>query len=237
MASDRAFIFHIHVCSLWQDLSIGTEIFDLVTLTLKFDPLFKNFNIGHIFWMASDRAFIFHIHVCSLWQDLSIGIKNFDLVTLKFDPLFKNFSIVHIFWMVSDRVDWLFTVLRPAQEFFTYMEMSPLPVKGCKILAYARRSGLLSREGSLSCHTRCDTGPRFLWSYPKDRPIQSPLMTHEGMWRIYSNPGSLWQELSNGTIIFDPVTLKFEPLFKNFNCGRIFWIVSDRAFVFHMHVT
>jgi hypothetical protein len=37
-------------------------------------------------------------------------------------------------------------------------------------------------------HTCCDTGPRFLWSHPKDRPIQSPLTIHEGMWRIYSNP-------------------------------------------------
>jgi hypothetical protein len=27
----------------------------------------------------------------------------------------------------------VFTVLRPAQEYFTYMETSPLPVKGCKI--------------------------------------------------------------------------------------------------------
>jgi hypothetical protein len=24
-------------------------------VTLKFDPLFKKFNIGHIFWMVSDR--------------------------------------------------------------------------------------------------------------------------------------------------------------------------------------
>jgi hypothetical protein len=30
-------------------------------------------------------------------------------------------------------VGWLFTALRPAQEYFTYMETSPLPVKGCKI--------------------------------------------------------------------------------------------------------
>jgi hypothetical protein len=52
-----------HVCSLWQDISIGTNNFDHVTLTLKFNPLFKNFNIGHIFWMASDRAFIFHMCV------------------------------------------------------------------------------------------------------------------------------------------------------------------------------
>jgi hypothetical protein len=25
-------------------------------------------------------------------------------------------------------------------------------------------------------------------SHPKDRPIQSPFTTHEGMWRVYSNP-------------------------------------------------
>jgi hypothetical protein len=54
-------------------------------------------------------------------------------------------------------IDWLFTVLRPTQEFFTYIETSPLPVKGLKIWAYARRSGPLSREGSLSCHTYCDS--------------------------------------------------------------------------------
>jgi hypothetical protein len=30
-------------------------------------------------------------------------------------------------------IDGLFTVLRPAQEFFTYMKTSPLPMKGCKI--------------------------------------------------------------------------------------------------------
>jgi hypothetical protein len=29
-------------------------------------------------------------------------------------------------------VDWLYIVLRPAQEYFTFMETSPLPVKGCK---------------------------------------------------------------------------------------------------------
>jgi hypothetical protein len=61
-------------------------------------------------------------------------------------------------------------------------------VKCCKTKAYARRSGPLSREGSLSCHTCCDTGPHFFRSHPKDRPIQSPLTTHEEMWRIYSNP-------------------------------------------------
>jgi hypothetical protein len=37
------------------------------------------------------------------------------------------------------------------------------------------------REGSLSCHTCCDTGPRFFRSHPKDRHILSPLTTHQGM--------------------------------------------------------
>jgi hypothetical protein len=36
--------------------------FDLVTLTLKFDAFFFNFNFGHIFWMVSDRV-VFHMHV------------------------------------------------------------------------------------------------------------------------------------------------------------------------------
>jgi hypothetical protein len=33
----------------------------------------------------------------------------------------------------KEYIDWLFTVLNPTQEFFTYMETSPLPMKGCKI--------------------------------------------------------------------------------------------------------
>ena len=62
------------------------------------------------------------------------------------------------------------------------MEMSPLTVEGSKILAYARRSGLLSREGSLSFNTYCDTGP---WLF---RSHQSPFTTREGIRRTYSYP-------------------------------------------------
>ena len=47
--------------SLGEDLSHGTIIFDLVTLTLKFDLLLKNFNLGHNFLTRSDRALIFHL--------------------------------------------------------------------------------------------------------------------------------------------------------------------------------
>jgi hypothetical protein len=59
--------------------------------------------------------------------------------------------------------------------------------EGLQNLGLSRRSGPLSRERSLSCHTYCDTGPRFFRSHPKDCPIQSPLTTCMGMWTIYSN--------------------------------------------------
>ena len=54
--------FHIsHVYSLWQDLSRHSIILDLVTFTLKFDLLFKNFNLGHNIWTVRDGAFILHM--------------------------------------------------------------------------------------------------------------------------------------------------------------------------------
>ena len=74
--SDKLLIFYArrpllsytgsYVHSLWQDLSMGTKIFDLVTLTLKFDLLLKNFNLGHSFLTRRGRAFIFHMCIpCS----------------------------------------------------------------------------------------------------------------------------------------------------------------------------
>jgi hypothetical protein len=51
---------------------------------------------------------------------------SFEIVTALYRLLFESID--------EARYDcWLLTVLRPAQEFFTYMETSPLPVKGCKI--------------------------------------------------------------------------------------------------------
>jgi hypothetical protein len=78
-------------------------IFDLVTLTLKFDPLFKNFNIGYIFWMASDRAFIFNM--CVPYDKTFLLVPK--VLTLWPWPWslthFSKTNIGHIFWMVSDR--------------------------------------------------------------------------------------------------------------------------------------
>ena len=46
---------------LWQDLSVGNQIFDLVTLT--FDLLLKKLNLDHNFLTKSDRDLILHISI------------------------------------------------------------------------------------------------------------------------------------------------------------------------------
>ena len=46
--------------SLWQDLSVGTNSFDPVTVNLTFDILLeKKLNLGLNFWTKTDRALIF----------------------------------------------------------------------------------------------------------------------------------------------------------------------------------
>jgi hypothetical protein len=42
----------------------------------------------------------------------------------------------------SEINDWLFTVLRPAQEYFSYMETSSIPLKGYKIWFMLNAQGL-----------------------------------------------------------------------------------------------
>ena len=71
-------IFHMSV--FWDKIfSWVPTFFDLVTLTLMFDPLIKNFNLGYNFWMVYTRKLIFHMivpcdkmfsyvpHVLTLW--------------------------------------------------------------------------------------------------------------------------------------------------------------------------
>ena len=67
--SARALIFHMSIpCDKnngthWKILSVGTIIFDPVTLTLEFDPFFENFNLANNFWKLSARALIFHMSI------------------------------------------------------------------------------------------------------------------------------------------------------------------------------
>ena len=73
---------------------MGTKMFDLVTLTLMFDPLIKNFNLGYNFQMVWTRMLIIHMSV-----DLFMGTKIFDLVTLTlvFDLLVENSNLAVFF--------------------------------------------------------------------------------------------------------------------------------------------
>jgi hypothetical protein len=68
---------------LWQDLSIGTFDFALMTLTLEFDLFLRNFNIGHFLWILINRIFIFH-----LW----ISFDNTSVLV----PSFLAFHIPHV---------------------------------------------------------------------------------------------------------------------------------------------
>ena len=59
----------------------------------------------------------------------------------------------------------MFGDFHPPQQFHSHMATTPLPNKGLQILMYTRQSWPLSSEGSLACHTYCDTGNMFnIWS-------------------------------------------------------------------------
>ena len=64
----------------------------------------------------------------------------------------------------------LFGVFRPNRKFFTHLETSPLPVKGYKFWPWP-----LISEGSLACHTYCDTRRPLIIVISED-PFHSHLM-------------------------------------------------------------
>ena len=74
---------------------MGTKIFDLVTLTLMFDLLIKNFNLGYNFQMACTRMLIFHMSIpCGKtfpWVPTDLTL------TLEFDLLVENFNLAIFF--------------------------------------------------------------------------------------------------------------------------------------------
>jgi hypothetical protein len=87
---------------------------------------------------------------------------------------FFDLSITEETWVVEMRIWFIcFFVFSRTRNFSAVWRLSPLPVTGLQILPYARCSVPLSREGSLSCHTYCDTGPRFIRSHPKDWALTS----------------------------------------------------------------
>jgi hypothetical protein len=49
-----------HECFFWQDLSVGTNKFDLATVTLVFYLHIENFNDAYIFSIECFKILIFH---------------------------------------------------------------------------------------------------------------------------------------------------------------------------------
>ena len=81
--------------SLWQDLSVHTKNFDLVTLTLTFDLLLKKLNLDHNFWTKSDWALILHISIPCDKTSLMIPIFFWPCdLDLDFDLLMEKLELV-----------------------------------------------------------------------------------------------------------------------------------------------
>ena len=68
-----------------EDLSVGTNIFDRVTLTLEFDLLFKSLNLANNFWTVSASQ------EYSLWQTFAQVLK-------MFKPCYIDFGVLPIFF-------------------------------------------------------------------------------------------------------------------------------------------
>ena len=95
--SARALMFDILLeYSLWQDLSMNTNVFDSVNLTLAVDQFFENFNLTTNFWAVSARALMHVFHMCILCDNIFPLVPNiFYPVTLTFEIglLFENFNL------------------------------------------------------------------------------------------------------------------------------------------------
>ena len=55
----------------------------------------------------------------------------------------------------------------PLGNFYSYGDVT-ITDEGLQILTYARHSSPLSSEGSLACHTYCDTGHLFIMVISED---------------------------------------------------------------------
>jgi hypothetical protein len=84
---------------------MGTNIFDHVTLTMMFDLLVKNLNLGYNFQMVCTRMLIFHRNVpCDKIFSWVPTFFYFVSLTLIFDLLIKNFNLGYNFQMVCTRM-------------------------------------------------------------------------------------------------------------------------------------
>ena len=154
--------------SLWPDISNGTIIFYLVTL--KFDLLLKNFNLGHNFQTRRDRAFILQMCIpCD---------KTFHMVPLFFTLwpwpwsltyFWKTLTLAITFKPEEIKLSYctcVFLVTRPFTWYHNFFDLVTLTLKfdllvwnfnfGCYLMMVAARWASLSSDNSyLSCLWLC----------------------------------------------------------------------------------
>ena len=111
--------------SLWQDLYVNTNTLDLVTLSLEFDLLYENFNLGNHFWTVSTRVLIFHTSI--LCDKTILWLQTF--FTLWPWPwslaYFLNFNLAtyNNFWTVSARA-----LIEISPEYSLWRDLSVWPL-------------------------------------------------------------------------------------------------------------
>jgi hypothetical protein len=173
------------------------------------------------------------------------GYQELDLVTLMFNLLIKILTSVVSFH------DLLLYV--PMKIFF--MDTSPLSVKGCKMLAYARRSGPLSMEESnLFRSTLVTRGFSFSCLIRRTAPFGCLLRYTRGRgWSILTRilTGLIWCVNILGpskwyfmwaflvikfSMITEILTMWPRPwLIENCNLGYVLWLLCIRALAFHLN--
>ena len=92
--------------------------------------------------------------------------------------------VTNFTWNVRSQLepDWLILYYFASHSRIFHLHRD-VPRHHCKFnttMAFDRFLRLLSREGSLSCHTCCDTWPRYTRSHPKVRPASRLLRQARG---------------------------------------------------------
>jgi hypothetical protein len=153
---------------VWH-IMLNTKVYRFTWLQIRVAKLSKFTTI--IIYCFTSRSRIFHLYEDATitgegLQNLSLcsALRTLDLLIdyLLFSVPLKNFSLKwrhHHYW-------WRAAKLRPM----------------------VGAQGLWAGRDIYRATPAVTRDLVFFWSHPKDRPIHSPLTTHKGMWRVYSNP-------------------------------------------------
>jgi hypothetical protein len=149
-------------------------------------------------------GFMYYVGCISVWSLKSVKLRVLKILSGQYIPMSSltfhlKINSGHVLFMLyrCTKFDWLIIYCFTSRWRISHLYGDvTITVEGLQNLGLcsALRAFFEQGEGSLSCHTCCDTGLRFFRSHPKDRPIQSPLTTRMGMRRIDSNPDPLGEQ-------------------------------------------